>query len=368
MGRSVRRVVRCVWLGVATSSLVIIVALLADATEPPVYPDRDDLLQVIEIGGQLRKVRSEAEWNLRRSHILASFEAVAGRLPAVGSNPLRVRVLRETQEDGYRRQLITYDALQDDPVPAYLLIPDEPAGRKPAVLALHPTGELGKGIPAGLGDRPNRSYAVELAQRGWIVLAPDYPYMGDGQRDPYELGYASSTMKGIYNHLRGVDLLAGLPEVDPQRIGAIGHSLGGHNSLFVALFDTRVRAVATSCGFNAFPKYKHGDLTGWSSPKYMPRIASQHGADPARMPFDFPEILAAIAPRPVFISAPTGDSNFEVSGVRDCVRAARPVYEGIYSAGDRLVAVHPDCGHDFPPEIREQAYRFLKRWLPAPAR
>ena len=51
----------------------------------------------------------------------------------------------------------------------------------------------------------------------------------------------SATMKGIVNHRRAVDLLASLPEVDPRRIGVIGHSLGGHNSLFVAAFDPRIK-------------------------------------------------------------------------------------------------------------------------------
>ena len=50
--------------------------------------------------------------------------------------------------------------------------------------------------------------------------------------------------------------------ISGKRIGVIGHSLGGHNSLFVAAFDPRLRAVVSSCGFNAFPKYKNGDLTG----------------------------------------------------------------------------------------------------------
>ena len=57
----------------------------------------------------------------------------------------------------------------------------------------------------------------------------------------------------------------------------------------------------------------------------MPRIADVYGKDPSRMPFDFTEILGAIAPRAVFVSAPIGDGNFEVSGVKDCLRAARPV-------------------------------------------
>ena len=335
--------------------------LLAAAN--PTYPDHADLLYIVDENGKRQEVRSEAAWEIRRRHILASFQEVAGPLPRGDGSALNLRVLGKSTHPGYTRQSISYQALPDDPVPAYLLIPDG-GGKRPAVLALHPTGELGKGIPAGLSERPNRSYAHELALRGFVVLAPDYVYMGDPQRDPYELGYASGAMKGIYNHLRGVDVLTSLPNVDAGRIGAIGHSLGGHNALFVALFDKRIRALVTSCGFNAFAKYKNGDLTGWSSKKYMPRIAAVYGKDPARMPFDFPEILGAIAPRAVFVSAPRRDANFEISGVRDCLRAARPVYERIYSAGDRLVAVHPDCGHDFPPEIRAKAYEFLEAWLP----
>ncbi len=94
----------------------------------------------------------------------------------------------------------------------------------------------------------------------------------------------------------------------------------------------------------------------------MPRIKERHGCDPARVPFDFTEVLGAIAPRAVFVNAPTGDSNFAVSGVEDCLRAATPVY-ALYGATDRLQAAHPDCGHDFPPAVREQAYEFMDRIL-----
>jgi hypothetical protein len=114
--------------------------------------------------------------------------------------------------------------------------------------------------------------------------------------------------------------------VDRKRIGSIGRSLGGHNSLFLAAFDPRVSAVVTSCGFTSFPRYYGGDLTGWSHEGYMPRIAARYGKSPDRMPFDFPEVLASIAPRSVFISAPVRDTNFDVEGVRECVQAAGAVY------------------------------------------
>ncbi len=341
------------------AGLLIGAAYGADA---PHYVDHDDLLYYLTPDDQRQVVRTPRDWDKRRRHIVAGMEIVMGPLPEGPKPPLDMQLLAETRHDGYVRRRITYQAKEGDAIPAYLLLPSKPSPR-PAVLALHPTGELGKGIPAGLSGRPNRQYGEELARRGYVVLIPDYPYMGDGQRDPYELGYVSGTMKGVYNHVRGVDLLESLAEVDKDRIGAIGHSLGGHNALFLAVFEPRVRAVVTSCGFNSFAKYKGGDLTGWSSGKYMPRIASRYAKSPARMPFDFTEILGAIAPRPVFISAPAGDDNFEVSGVKDCVRAARPIYERVFEAGGRLVATHPACGHDFPPEIREQAYRFLDRWL-----
>ena len=80
------------------------------------------------------------------------------------------------------------------------------------------------------------------------------------------------------------------------------------------------------------------------------------------MPFDFTDVLAAIAPLPVFINAPLHDDNFEVSGVKDCVQAAAPVYR-LLGAVEALVAVYPDAEHDFPPEVRRQAYAWLDRQL-----
>jgi len=172
----------------------------------------------------------------------------------------------------------------------------------------------------------------------------------------------SATMKGIWDHMRCVDLLQSLPIVDPGRIGCIGHSLGGHNTLFVGLFDKRIKVMVSSCGFNAFAKYKNGNLTGWSHDGYMPRIASVYDKDPAKMPFDFTEVLGALVPRPVFVNAPLNDANFEVSGVRDCIRVAQPVY-ALCGAQDRLVAVYPEAEHDFPDPTREQAYAFIDEVL-----
>jgi len=338
-------------------------ALVAGQVEPPSYADRAKLLLYIDASGREQAVRTAADWQRRRAHILASMQLVMGLLPDSSRKvPLDVQTLDETTLPEVIRRKIAFAAEKGDRVPAWLFLPRDLRGRAPAVLCLHPTSAAGKDVVAGLTPKPNRSYAIELAQRGYVTLAPDYLRMGENRADAYALGYASATMKGIWNHIRAVDLLVALPQVDPDRIGCIGHSLGGHNTMFLAAFDPRVKAMVSSCGFNAFAKYKGGDLTGWSHAGYMPRVASVYGKDPKRMPFDFTEVVAALAPRPFFVNAPLHDANFEVSGVRDCIAAARPVYE-LLGARDDLVAVYPDAGHDFPPEVREAAYRFLDKAL-----
>ncbi|MBL8231737.1 MAG: alpha/beta fold hydrolase [Bryobacterales bacterium] len=327
----------------------------------PVYPTHNDLLYYLTTSGERRPVRNRHDFEIRRRHILAGMQEVMGPLPPpIGTKP-RIQSATDIDEGPYLRRHIRFDTDPGDLVPAWLLLPKQPNGA--AVLCLHQTTKIGKDEPAGLGGKPNLHYARELAQRGFVTFAPDYPNFGEYQFDPYANGYASATMKGIVNHRRAVDVLASLPQVKRNRIGVCGHSLGGHNSLFLAAFDPRIRAVVTSCGFTAFPKYYGGNLTGWSHKGYMPRIADRYEKSPARMPFDFPEILGAIAPRAIFINAPTRDANFEVSGVDDCVNAARPIFEKIYQRPGVLVTEHPEADHDFPQEVRERAYRFLEGQL-----
>jgi dienelactone hydrolase len=321
-----------------------------DHGNPMLY--RDD-------GGEVRAVRNLADWGRRRAEILEGMQEAMGRLPdAKRKVPPEMKVLETVELEGYTRKKIEFAVEKDDRISAYVLLPKGLKGKAPAVLCLHQTIAIGKGSPAGIGDRRTLFYAVELAKRGYVTLAPDYPYFGDNKEDPYAMGYASATMKGIWNHMRCVDLLQSMPEVDGERIGCIGHSLGGHNTLFLAAFDERIKAAVTSCGFTSFPKYYNGNLTGWSSDKYMPRIAKVYGKDPKKMPFDFPEVLAAIAPRAVFVSAALHDANFDVGGVRDCLAAARPVFE-LLGAKEKLQAIFPDSVHEFPDAAREKAYAFL---------
>jgi len=349
--------------GVLIGTVAVVALLGAAIAAPPFYSDKLDLLTYIDDAGKSQPVKTPGDWQKRRAHVLANMQEVMGPLPAAsGKVPADLKVEEETPLGNCVRKKITFAVEKDDRLSAYLFVPKGLKGKVPAMLCLHPTNpKLGKGVVAGLGDKANRGYALELGERGYVALAPDYINSGDYKIDPYQRGYASATMKGIWNHMRCVDLLQAMPEVDGERIGVIGHSLGGHNSLFVAAFDPRLKVAVSSCGFNYFPKYMKGNLKGWSHAGYMPRIISVYGADPKKMPFDFPEILGVIAPRAIFVCAPVKDDNFEVTGVEDCLRSAKPVF-ALLGAEDRLAATYPAAAHDFPPESRQQAYEFIE-WV-----
>ena len=186
-------------------------------------------------------------------------------------------------------------------------------------------------------------YAKHLADRGFVTLAPDYPSFGEYDYSfPLQDGYVSGTMKAIYDNIRAIDLLQSLAQVDGGRIGCIGHSLGGHNTLFTAAFDSRIKVMVSNCGFTRFHKYYEGKLKGWTSARYMPLINDKYENDPDQVTFDFPEIIASFAPRPFLASSPIHDANFEVSGVKDSMAQALKIYR-LYDAEHNLRANYPDA-------------------------
>jgi dienelactone hydrolase len=330
------------------------------------YPDQD---------GDRHPIRTLDDWRLRREAIVAGMRRVMGPLPRPDAPvPLDVRTVEENalEDSGLVRRKVEYQTDSTERrVRAWLFLPARLAGSGdsppkkplPAVLCLHQTTGIGKDEPAGLGGNPNLHYALHLARRGYVTLAPDYPSFGEY---PYEFppsdGYVSGTMKAVYDNTRAIDLLQSLPFVDGERIGCIGHSLGGHNTMFTAAFDPRIKVLVSNCGFTRFHKYYEGRLKGWTSARYMPLIDRDYGNDPDRVPFDFPEIVASFAPRPFLASAPVRDSNFEVSGVRDTIAAAKRIYR-LHGAEQNLQASYPDSAHDFPEDARKAAYEFFDRHL-----
>ncbi len=306
-----------------------------------------------------------------------AFLQKLGTLPE--SCPLDARVEDHYSAEGYSRERISYATSPGVRVPAYLLIPE--VEKAPAVVCIHQhNGEyqLGKSEPAGIAGNPDMFYALELCRRGYIAIVPDQEGFEERQasqadknrwsqstshvleNEGYEKYLAmrylmhGSTLQAryVWDLARAVDYLCTRPEVDIERIGALGHSLGGQEVYWLLLFDTRLKVGVCSCGIGSFETiFRDGINHNFAA--YVPDLLTVGDVD---------LLISTLAPTPLLLTAGTQDRIFPIDGVRQIAQTARTAYE---------VATRPDAfrlrafvaGHGFSAQIRAEAYEWLDRWL-----
>jgi hypothetical protein len=354
-----------------TAMVINATCVAADLPSPQL--DRDHLLAYRDQAGRIAPVKTTSDWLARRASIVSAMQEIMGPLPdATKRCALEMKVEEDVDCGSYRRMLISYASEPGGRVPAYLLVPKDALSgkrRAKAILCLHPTEDkIGHKVVVGLGGLPHRDYARELAERGYVALAPSYPLLANYQPDLSALGYESGTMKAIWDNIRGIDLLESLPYVKSDGFGVIGHSLGGHNAIFTAVFDERIKVVVSNSGLDSFSDYFGGDPKrwqpgkGWCQNRYMPKLAAYSGRL-SELPFDFSELVGALAPRVCFISAPLRDANFSWRSVDKVAETARQIYT-LYGKPDNLIVEHPDSEHDFTDAMREKAYKLFDDRIP----
>ncbi len=206
----------------------------------------------------------------------------------------------------YRRQLISYQVEKDERAHAFLGVPLNLRGPSPAIVALHGTYAYGKQRAAGLIENPDKAYLDHLCRRGYVVIAPDH--FVAGHRIPTEGPYDTTAFykkhpkwtavgKFTYEHSIAIDVLQSLKEVNPEKIGVLGHSLGGHGSMFLAAYDERIQAAAGNCSASFFRQNLRAEA--WARNHWY--IYFKHirpGLLKGELPpIDFHEIMALVAPR-----------------------------------------------------------------------
>ena len=287
--------------------LAVVTSLAAAAGEdsarersdpPAIRSSWDDLLE---------GVGNVEDWRRHREVLRQRFLDLIRDAHKPAKPPLDVEVHESTVVDGaYERRLVSYQVEAGERAHAYLGVPLGLTGKAPGIVALHGTFAQGKGRAAGLVDNPDKAYLDHLCRRGYVVAAPDHFVAGHRipPEGPYETGRFhqkhpewTAVGKFTYEHSIAIDLLQSLPEVDPDRIGALGHSLGGHGTIFLAAYDERVKAAACNCGASFFrhnPRVEEWARDRWYVYFKHIRAGLLQGKLP---PIDFHEIIALIAPR-----------------------------------------------------------------------
>jgi dienelactone hydrolase len=247
---------------------------------------------------------------------------------------LRPRLRETIRKDGYRIESVTYDAEPDDPIPAYLLVPDGVGASHPApaVAVWHQhNGQwtLGKVEPAGLAGMPMHHTGVALARRGYVVLCPDALCFGERQNKQlkggdyerfeflrYVVAGKCMAWKNILDMRRAIDYLCSRPEVEKDRIGCYGHSMGSTFTWLVGPWEPRLKCLVGNC---CLPTYKaiHRTHILHCFPNFIPGLY-QHG--------DTPDIAALIAPRALHLNFGETDGGSPIEEVREGIRTIAQAY------------------------------------------
>lgn len=364
------------------SRWLLLMAMCLASLSPPVQGDdpvrpRSEPPEIVSSWDDLTDgVHSKEDWAGRRELLHKRFLDLIRDQHKPAKPPLDLQI-HETVEvpEGYTRQLISYAVEADERAHAYLAIPRRSAGdtaKLPAIVALHGTFPKGIEQAAGLVDDATKAHLHHLVQQGYVVIAPEH--FVSGRRIPPEGAYDTTRFhqkhpewtavgKFTYEHSIAIDVLETLEAVDKERIGAMGHSLGGQGAIFLSAYDTRVKAAMDNCSA-AFFRHNAGVLH-WSRDHwyvYFKHIRPKllEGRLP---PIDFHEVMALSAPR----------AFLDVSGINDGERLTQKqrvlmllkvadVYELLGVPQNFEFFVH-QRGHSVPVETRALMVAFFDAHL-----
>ena len=334
-----------------------------------------------------KPLTAPAGWAERKRRLRETVFQSLNVRPESATTPLDPRILSEEQVPEkawpagvtrpHLRRKVSIQITPRERMNVWVLVPPG-AGPFPAVVALHQTVPEGKDEPVGLGGHYYAlAFGPFLVSRGFVVIAPDSPLAGE-RYDPQSQSAYDTTQAAakdpswslmgqrLHDHMRVVDYLQSLPFVDPARIGAIGHSLGGESTMMLTAMDDRVKCAAVSCGFTLLRTLEAAaDTYALPSSAILPanfRKLLQVPVKDRKLPFDFDDCMALWAPRPVFLHDVRTELWPNAAQVAQAAVELRKLYR-LLGAGDHFYAVYSNQTHSFPAWVQPDAFDWLEYWL-----
>lgn len=271
-----------------------------------------------------------------------------GWLGVLFGRPLRI--------EGVRAVAIPFG----DDLKADLYLPDPlPSGRLPAVLWLHPYA-----YATGY-SRDARPMIAALTRRGFAVFTFDQIGFGSRIHEAtrfYERYPEWSLLGKMAADTRAaITAVSALEAIDARKVFLAGYSLGGKIALFTAALDSRVAGVVAASAFTPWrtPQAGTEGLAHYTElHALLPRLAFYQGKE-REIPIDYPEILEAIAPRPLFLRTPELDRYAHLPHVRAAVEQARA---GWKDAPERLRLSAPAGFNRFGADAQREAFDWMAQW------
>ncbi|MEX0586056.1 MAG: dienelactone hydrolase family protein [Pirellulales bacterium] len=316
--------------------------------------DAPTLASLLEVQG--KPIDTRAAWSRRAAELRAWWREFLGPLPKRDEKkPPATRVIATDRVGEVVRELVEYEVEPGEKTEAYLLRPSKAGGRRPGVVVLHSTVDQSIRQPAGVevSRGAEKAFGLSLAERGYVTICPRnflWPETNriGGQGQVKKLHERHPKLRGmgkmLFDAQVALGILAARDDVDARQLGAVGHSLGGKEVLYLAAFDERVKvAVSSEGGIGT-------KFSNWDAPWYLGEVIRDKS-----FVHEHHELLALVAPRAFLLVG--GDS---ADGARSWpfIAAALPVYE-LFEKPARLGLFNHRQGHSVPPA----AERRIAEWI-----
>jgi dienelactone hydrolase len=269
-------------------------------------------------------------------------------MPLFPKNELHPQIFGRIENRDYSIEKVLLETLPGYYLGGNLYRPLRPAPPEgfPAVISPHGHWNYGRLEHTTIASVPARG--ISLARQGYVVFAYDMVGYNDTVQTPHDFGdkpveqlwgFGPLGLQ-LWNSIRAIDFLASLAGVNPHQIGATGASGGATQTLLVSAVDDRIQ---------------------FSAPANMVSLIMQGGglcenAPNLRLDTTNVEFAAMMAPRPMLMTAATGDWTRNM--LREEYPAVRSIYD-LYGKGENVETLLLDAPHNYNQPNREAMYSFF---------
>lgn len=334
-------------------------------------------LQATDVAPDFQAPQTRGPWEQKRLTIRTQLWQLLGQLPPRPAKPSVQTLSREDRGD-YWLERFQFDNGAGATVPGYLLLPKNAAGRSPGILYCHwHGGQYDNGKEEIFkSEHTPQVPGPTLAKRGYAVLGIDAYCFGErngqGPGGAQEKGgngemtaskfqlWAGRTLWGmiVRDDLMALDYFLSRPEVDAQRVGVTGISMGATRSWWLLALDDRIKAgVAVACLTRYQDLIKHEGLKNHGIYYFVPGMLNH---------FDTEAVVALIAPRSVLFLTGDKDSGSPVDGIRTIEAKVRPVYQLYGQEQEFQSIIYPGVGHEYLPDMWQRMVAWMDQHLKSP--
>jgi dienelactone hydrolase len=288
-----------------------------------------------------------AAWQARRLELRSQIMAATSLYPPRTRTPLNARFLGKLDEDGYTIENVAIETMPGFWLGGNLYRPKDGQSTHPAIA--HPHGHWKRGRLEDSKECSTPRLGGNLARLGFVVFAYDMVGYNDTRQLPHDFGSEREQLWGFnpltvqtWDSIRVVDFLAGLPDVDAQRIGVTGASGGGTQTFLLTAVDERIQAAVP---VNMVSFLMQGGCVCENSPGL--RVATNNV-----------EIASLFAPKPMLVISATGDWTKNVP--REEFPAIQSIYE-LFGKKQNVEVVQIDAEHNYNRQSREAMYAFFNK-------